>query len=43
MINPLDKIAQCIFVPVIHPTFIQVEEFSHETARGINGFGSTGV
>lgn len=42
-INPLDKIAQCIFVPIIHPQFTQVEIFSEDTERGLGGFGSTGV
>lgn len=42
-INPLDKIAQCIFVPIIHPQFTQVDVFTEETVRGLGGFGSTGV
>lgn len=43
VINPGDRIAQCIFIPVLHPVFVEVEEFSEETERGIGGFGSTGV
>lgn len=42
-INPGDRIAQAVFVPVIHPEFITVSEFSEETERGLGGFGSTGV
>lgn len=41
VINPGDRIAQAVFVPVIHPEFVQVEEFTHETERGLGGFGST--
>lgn len=43
VINPGDRIAQVIFVPVIHPIFHEVEEFSAATERGLGGFGSTGV
>lgn len=43
VIMPGERIAQCIFVPVIHPDFQIVEEFSIETDRGTGGFGSTGV
>ena len=41
VINPMDRIAQCIFVPVLHPTFDLVSDFSTETERGLGGFGST--
>lgn len=43
VINPGDRIAQIIFVPVIHPQFVVVDEFSAKTERGQGGFGSTGV
>lgn len=43
VINPGDRIAQIIFVPVIHPDFIEVSEFSATTVRGLGGFGSTGI
>jgi len=43
VINPGDRIAQMVFVPVLRPRFVAVEEFSVETARGANGFGSTGI
>lgn len=43
IINPGDKIAQAIFVPVIHPEFVVVDDFLEETERGLGGFGSTGT
>lgn len=42
-INPGDRIAQLVFVPVSRPDFAIVEHFSAATARGTGGFGSTGV
>ena len=41
-INPGDKIAQLVIIPVIQAAFIQVPEFE-KTARAENGFGHTGV
>lgn len=41
IINPGDKIAQAVFVPVVHPQFTIVPEFSNESERGLGGFGST--
>lgn len=41
-INPGERIAQMMFLPVIRPNLSVVEEFSGETARGGGGFGSTG-
>lgn len=43
IIHPGDRIAQALFIPVIHPTFRHVHEFSESTGRGLGGFGSTGV
>jgi dUTP pyrophosphatase len=40
-IEPQDRIAQMMFVPVIIAEFVEVEEFGTITGRG--GFGSTGV
>ena len=40
-INPGDRIAQLVIVPVIQVAFDVVEEFE-TTARGVNGFGSSG-
>jgi dUTP pyrophosphatase len=42
VINPGDRIAQAVFLPLLRPTFRVVEEFSVETSRGAGGFGSTG-
>ncbi|MEH7828438.1 dUTP diphosphatase [Gemmobacter denitrificans] len=42
MIEPGERIAQMIFVPVLRPAFTVVDQFSRETARGLGGFGSTG-
>lgn len=42
-INPGDRIAQVIFVPVLHPKLVVVNEFSAASGRGHGGFGSTGV
>lgn len=41
-INPGDRIAQMMFVPVIRPRFTVVDEFSGRSERGAGGFGSTG-
>ncbi len=41
-ILPGERIAQAIFVPVVHPEFEVVDEFSVQTERGLGGFGSTG-
>ncbi|WP_019558526.1 dUTP diphosphatase [Thioalkalivibrio sp. ALE12] len=40
-INPGDRIAQLVIVPVVQPQFRVVESF-HATERGSSGFGSTG-
>ncbi|MDH5184592.1 MAG: dUTP diphosphatase [Gammaproteobacteria bacterium] len=40
-INPGERIAQLVFVPVIQAQFEMVEEFE-ESHRGEGGFGSTG-
>lgn len=42
-INPGDRIAQLVFVPIVRPAFRLVDAFSTETGRGQGGFGSTGV
>jgi dUTP pyrophosphatase len=43
IINPGDRLAQIVFVPVIHPDFDVVSEFHEVSERGLGGFGSTGV
>ncbi|QCI21266.1 dUTP diphosphatase [Buchnera aphidicola (Hyperomyzus lactucae)] len=41
-INPYDRIAQIIFIPVIKPHFSLVKEFK-KTVRAKKGFGHSGV
>ena len=41
-VNPGDRIAQMIIVPVEQPSFEFVDSFK-ETSRGSTGFGHTGV
>lgn len=41
VLNPLDRIAQLVIVPVIQVTFQVVEDFA-ATRRGAAGFGSSG-
>jgi dUTP pyrophosphatase len=41
-INPGDRIAQAVFLPILRPGFRIVKEFSTVTSRGAGGFGSTG-
>ena len=41
-INPLERIAQLVIVPVVQAAFEQVEEFHASSHRGVGGFGSTG-
>jgi dUTP pyrophosphatase len=40
-INPMERIAQMIIVPVVQATFRRVDEFG-ASDRGEGGFGSTG-
>lgn len=42
-INPGDRIAQMLFLPVIRPAFVVVDEFTAPSERGQGGFGSTGL
>jgi dUTP pyrophosphatase len=41
MLNPMERVAQMILVPVMQAQFNVVEEFT-ATERGAGGFGSTG-
>lgn len=43
VIEPLMRIAQIGFFPIIQANFIPVSEFENETDRGTKGFGSTGT
>lgn len=40
-LNPLERLAQMIVVPVLQVSFNLVDDFE-ESARGAGGFGSTG-
>lgn len=41
IVNPGDRIAQFVLVPVLTPLMVEVDSLD-ETARGVGGFGSTG-
>ena len=41
-LNPGDRFAQLMFVPVLRPTLVEVDNFSAASTRGAGGFGSTG-
>lgn len=41
MLNPLERIAQMVIVPVVQVRFNVVQDFT-QSHRGANGFGSTG-
>jgi dUTP pyrophosphatase len=40
-VQPFERIAQLVIVPVVQATFRRVDEFG-ESQRGEGGFGSTG-
>ena len=40
-VQPMERIAQLVIVPVVHASFRRVDEFS-ASRRGEGGFGSTG-
>jgi dUTP pyrophosphatase len=42
VVEPGERIAQMLFVPILRPSFEIVSAFSQESARGGGGFGSTG-
>lgn len=42
-VEPLDRVAQFMVIPVIHPQYKVVDSFNEQTTRGANGHGSTGV
>jgi dUTP pyrophosphatase len=41
-IEPMERIAQMVIVPVVQARFNVVSEFAAESARGSGGYGSTG-
>jgi len=42
-VQPMDRIAQMVIVPVVRPTFREVAEFGEASLRGEGGFNSTGI
>ena len=43
ILQPGERFAQLMFVPVVRAAFRLVDSFSAESARGAGGFGSTGA
>ncbi|WP_374639911.1 dUTP diphosphatase [Hydrogenophaga sp.] len=41
-IEPMERIAQMVIVPVVQASFRVVQDFEQATARGAGGYGSTG-
>ena len=41
-IEPMERLAQLVIVPVVQAQFRVVDEFGEATARGEGGYGSTG-
>ncbi len=41
-IEPYERFAQMVFLPIVKPLLRVVDEFSNASARGTGGFGSTG-
>ncbi|WP_066801647.1 dUTP diphosphatase [Moraxella oblonga] len=42
-LNPAERMAQYVVVPVVRPSFEVVSEFDDDSERGAGGFGSSGV
>jgi dUTP pyrophosphatase len=43
VLNPMERLAQLVIVPVVQAQFNVVEEFGEVSQRGQGGYGSTGV
>lgn len=43
VLNPLERLAQLVIVPVVQAQFNVVQEFGEVSQRGQGGYGSTGV
>lgn len=41
-VQPLERIAQMVIVPVVQATFRVVDDHAEQTERNLGGFGSTG-
>lgn len=42
-VQPGERIAQMVFVPILRPVLTVVDAFTRQTRRAAGGFGSTGV
>ena len=42
-IEPMERLAQLVIVPVVQAQFQVVQDFATETVRGEGGYGSTGT
>lgn len=42
-LNPAERMAQYMVMPVLRPSFKIVDEFSDDSERGAGGFGSSGI
>jgi dUTP pyrophosphatase len=43
VLNPMERLAQLVIVPVVQASFQVVSEFSGSSVRGAGGYGSTGT
>lgn len=43
VVKPGDRLFQLLFIPIVIPSLMMVDDFADETARGEGGYGSTGV
>ena len=41
-LEPMERLAQLVIVPVVQAQFRVVDDFDHATERGAGGYGSTG-
>ena len=41
-VEPLERVAQMVIVPVVQAQFNVVDDFAQASARGAGGYGSTG-
>ena len=43
VLNPMERLAQMVIVPVVQAQFNVVQEFDAASERGAGGYGSTGT
>jgi len=41
-LQPMERLAQLVIVPVVQAQFNEVQDFTHASERGTGGYGSTG-